>query len=97
MDKIEDGLREMNGKIIVSGDLHAYTIEWGEPILSSKGNRVMEIAARLNLHVVDAKRVTTCRTEERRQMIVVIWLASEDSIAVVVNFCVIEDYTGSDY
>ncbi|XP_035740256.1 uncharacterized protein LOC118449595 [Vespa mandarinia] len=97
LDDLEDALREMQGDLIVAGDLNAKALEWGEVRPDSRGRRIMEVASRLELSVLNTGSTLTFRRPGYRETIPDVSLASEHLVARVAGWQVIEDYTGSDH
>ncbi|XP_035724078.1 uncharacterized protein LOC118442501 [Vespa mandarinia] len=65
LDYLEDAMREMQGDLIVDGDLNAKALEWGEDRPNSRGRRFMEeddSTDSINEHLV--ARVAGCQVIE---------------------------------
>ncbi|XP_076546291.1 uncharacterized protein LOC143305678 [Osmia lignaria lignaria] len=86
----------MSCEVIVAGDFNTKAVEWGmEP--DSRGRRVMEMASRLGLVVLNSGQTSTFRRPGYRQTIVDISFSTEALEARVHDWRVIEDYTSSDH
>ncbi|XP_035723442.1 uncharacterized protein LOC118442207 [Vespa mandarinia] len=97
LDDLEDALQEIQGDLIVAGDLNAKALEWGEARPDSRGRRIMEVASRLDLSVFNTASTSTFRWPGYRETIPDVSLVNEHLMARVADWQVIEDYTGSDY
>ncbi|XP_035723753.1 uncharacterized protein LOC118442357 [Vespa mandarinia] len=97
LDDLEDALRKMQGDLIVAGDLNAKALEWGEARPDSRGRRIMEVASRLELSVLNTGSTSTFHRPGYRETIPDVSLANEHLVARVTGWQVIEDYTGSDH
>jgi len=79
INNLEDSIRDqMKSSVIVAGDFNARAVEWGMPETNSRGRRVLEMAARLGLIVLNSGSVTTYRRPGYGESIPDITLASED-------------------
>lgn len=58
---IEDTVRSLDGEVIVAGDLNAKSTEWGMKWSDTRGNEVADMAARLDLMVLNTGNSTTFR------------------------------------
>lgn len=97
LNALEDTLRELEGTVIVAGDLNAKAVEWGMPTTNSRGRQILEMAARLGLVVMNTGNTSTFRRPGYGETIPDITLASEPISASIINWRVIDDYTGSDH
>ncbi|XP_073984792.1 uncharacterized protein [Rhodnius prolixus] len=83
--------------VIVTGDFNARAVEWGLPDTNSRGRRIMEMAARTSLIVLNIGSTTTFRRPGCSGTIPDVSFASEDIAPKVQDWYVMEDYTGSDH
>ncbi|XP_035724082.1 uncharacterized protein LOC118442503 [Vespa mandarinia] len=97
LDDLEDALREIEGDLIVAGDLNAKALEWGEARPDSIGRRIMEVALRLELSVLNTGSTSTFCRPGYRETIPDVSLANEHLVVRVAGWQVIENYTGSDH
>ncbi|XP_043272051.1 uncharacterized protein [Venturia canescens] len=58
---LEDGIRDLPGDVVVAGDLNARAIEWGMTETNRRGRLLLEMAARLDLAVVNTGHTPTYR------------------------------------
>ena len=61
LDLLEDAIREEEGKLLVAGDLNAKATEWGMPSTDSRGKRILELAARSRLMMMNEGCTPTFR------------------------------------
>ena len=97
LDLLEDTIREQKERIIVAGDLNARALEWGSPWTDSRGKRILELAARVGLIVMNEGNTPTFRRLAQKGTIPDVTLASETLTTSIQHWKVIEDYTGSDH
>lgn len=97
LDVLEDEIRVEEGKILVAGDLNARAVEWGMPKPDSRGKRILEMAARTGLMVMNKGNRPTFRRPGQNGTIPDITLASESLASMIERWEVLEDYTGSDH
>ncbi|XP_046817525.1 uncharacterized protein LOC124423629 [Vespa crabro] len=97
LDDLEDALWEMQENLIVAGDLNAKALEWGKARPDSRGRRIMELASRLEVPVLNTGSTPTFRRPGYRETIPDVSLANEKLVARIAGLRVIEDYTGSDH
>lgn len=97
LDGLEDALRETEGTWVVAGDFNSKAQEWGMAYTDSRGRRVLEMIARLGLNVVNIGNTPTFRRPGCIGTIPDITLASEQIASEIVDWSVMEDYTGSDH
>lgn len=95
LNGLEDFTRDLGSKVLMAGDFNAKAVEWGEPEPDSRGRRLMEMAARLDMVVLNEGTITTFRRPGYRQTIIDITLASESLAPEVEKWKVLEDFTGS--
>lgn len=96
LDGLEDALFTKSA-VIVTGDFNARAVEWGLPDTNSRGRRIMEMAARTSLIVLNIGSTTTFRRPGCSGTIPDVSFASEDIAPKVQDWYVMEDYTGSDH
>ena len=96
LEELEEAIREMEGSIIVAGDFNAKAVEWGMTRPDARGKRVMEMAARRGLIVLN-NGSTTFRRPGQRETTPDITLASEDPVRHITDWRVMDDFTGSDH
>ena len=97
LDLLEDAIREEEGMILLAGDLNARAVEWGVPQPDSRGKRILEMAARTGLVMINKGQKPTFRRTGQKGSIPDITLASESLAPLIQRWHVIEDYTGSDH
>lgn len=97
LDDLEDTLRNINGEIIVAGDLNAKAMEWGMEVTDRRGQDILDMAARLHLDILNTADTTTFIRVGYRETILDVTFASETIARRVTEWRVIEDYTGSDH
>lgn len=97
LDLLEDMVRRKKRKIMVAGDFNAKAVEWGMPKTDTRGKRIMEMAASLQLLVLNTGRTTTFRRPGCKESILDITFASECLSSCIKNWKVLENYTGSDH
>lgn len=96
LQELEDAVRNTNGSVIVAGDFNARSREWGVHNTDSRGRRLLEMAARLGLVVLN-DGTTTFRRPGYTQTTPDITLASEILAPRVRSWAVLEGYSGSDH
>lgn len=94
---IEDEVRNTRGELLIAGDFNSKAIEWGEPTPDSRGRRVMEMAARLGVIIINRGDVPTFRRAGYTNTIPDITLASERLARQISGWQVLEDYSASDH
>ena len=97
MDSLEDMLRDIGGELIVAGDFNAKALEWGEGHPDSRGGRVLDMASRTGLVILNTGSTSTFRRAGYRETIPDVSLATERLAASVRDWRVIEGYTASDH
>nr|AMS38369.1 hypothetical protein [Bactrocera tryoni] len=97
LDNIEDTARSIEGQLIIAGDLNSRAVEWGMPNTDSRGKRILEMAARLGLIVLNTGNATTFRRPGCEETTPDITLSTERMAGSIKNWKVLEDYTGSDH
>ncbi|XP_037941657.1 uncharacterized protein LOC119674593 [Teleopsis dalmanni] len=97
LEAIEDKILQLDGSFIVGGDFNSRAIKWGMGTTNSRGRRVLEMAARLDLIVANTSTTPTFRREGCQGTIPDITLTSERIASKLNQWRVLEDYTGSDH
>ena len=95
LDTLEDTVRGFEVQIIVAGDLNAQAVEWELPDTDHRGRLILEIAARVDLSVINIGSTTTFRRPGTLSSIPDITLVTPQSH--VIDWQVIEVYNGSDH
>ncbi|XP_049316891.1 uncharacterized protein LOC125779655 [Bactrocera dorsalis] len=94
LDNIEDTARNIEGQLIIAGDLNSRAAEWGMPNTDSRGKRIL---AQLGLIVLNTGNATTFRRPGCEETTPDITLSTERMAGSISNWKVPEDYTGSDH
>ena len=97
LDILEDAIRENVGPLVVAGDFNSKAVEWGMPNTDSRGKKILEMACRTNLSIANAGNTPTFRRAGCRGTIPDITLVSDNLEGEVIDWKVIEEYTGSDH
>lgn len=97
LENIEDKIKEIGGHFIVAGDLNSRAVEWGMPTTNSRGKRIMDMAARTGLIVANEGNTPTFRRPGCEGTIPDITLVSEGIAGKILDWKVLEIYTGSDH
>lgn len=97
LDDIEDTTSNTQGHVILAGDFNAKAAEWGMTLTDQRGRQILDMAARTNLIVLNRGNVTTFRRPGYTETIPDISLSSESLYNSVIDWKVMEDYTGSDH
>ena len=97
LDLIEDKAIEIGGPMIIAGDFNSRAVEWGSNTTNSRGRRVLNMAARLGLMVVNTGIATTFRRPGCEETTPDITLASDLLFSRIKEWKVLEDFTGSDH
>ncbi|XP_018782924.1 PREDICTED: uncharacterized protein LOC108965163 [Bactrocera latifrons] len=97
LDNIEDTARTIEGQLIIAGDLNSRALEWGMPNTDSRVKRILEMAARIGLIVLNMGNATTFRKPGCEETTPDITLSTERMAGSINNWKVPEDYTGSDH
>lgn len=95
LDGLEDFVREQQGRMLIAGDFNAKALEWGEPEPDSRGKKVMEMAARADLVLLNVGSTPTFRRPGCRPSILDITLATEDVAARIEGWEVLDSFTSS--
>ncbi|XP_058802276.1 uncharacterized protein LOC131670577 [Phymastichus coffea] len=94
---IEDAVRDIPGNTIAAGYFNARAIEWGMPTTNRRGQLLLELAARLELVVVNEGKTATFRRPRWGQSIPHVTLATDRLLTRIRGWKVIEEYTASDH
>lgn len=97
LEDIEDATRELEGDIVMAGDFNAKSREWGSMRSDTRGNAVAEMAARLDMTILNTGDTTTFRRSGQIGTIIDITLATPLMAAAIKDWQVLEDFTGSDH
>lgn len=97
LNAIEDKGRELHNSLIVAGDFNSKAPEWGSRNTDSRGRRVLEMAARLGLTVMNTPTATTFRRPGNEATMPDLTFASESIAGRIQSWQVLEDYNGSDH
>lgn len=97
LNGIEDKCRDIGGSIIIGGDFNSQAQEWGSRTTNTRGRMVLDMAARIGLVIMNGGNVATFRRPGCQGTIPDITLASEGIANRVLDWTVLEDYTGSDH
>lgn len=66
---IEDKIINLNGEVIIAGDFNAKSAEWGSEVSDTRGNEVADLAARLDLTILNTGNSSTFRRPGYRESI----------------------------
>ena len=97
VERLEDALRELTGDLVVAGDYNSRAIEWGMPATNTKGQLLLEIAARLELTVANVGRTMTYRRPGVGSSIPDITFVTDRLATFLKRWRVVEDFTASDH
>lgn len=97
LEALEDALTELPNEKIVAGDFNARATEWGMPQTNTRGRLLLEMAAKLNLVVLNTGASPTYRRPGWGNSIPDVTLATEATAAKVEDWKVTEEYRGSDH
>lgn len=97
LDAIEDFARRTNRYLVIAGDFNAKAIEWGMQTTNSRGQRILDMSARLGLIIANTGTATTFRRPGCADTTPDITLVSERYASQLKQWTVLEDYTGSDH
>ena len=79
-------MQQAEGGIIMTGDFNAKAAEWGMPKTDSRGKRILEMAARRGLLVMNRGRTPTFRRAGNTGTIPDITFASEGVASLMENW-----------
>ncbi|XP_043275310.1 uncharacterized protein [Venturia canescens] len=94
---LEDGIRDLPGDVIVAGDLNARATEWEMTETNRRGRLLLEMAARLDLVVVNTGNTPTYRRPGFGDSILDVTLTSDGILSRLRGWRLIEDYTAADH
>ena len=97
LDNIENIVRGLGEKVVIAGDLNARAIDWGMPNADSRGKEILEMAARMDLCVINTGNVRTFRRRGQKGTIPDITLSTYSVEERIIDWQVLEDFTGSDH
>lgn len=97
IETIEEESRRIGGETLMAGDFNAKALEWGMKWTCSRGAEVTEMAARLDLTILNRGTQTTFRRSGTRGSIIDVTLATARTAATVSGWRVLESYSGSDH
>lgn len=97
VDGLEEAVLNTAGGIVVAGDFNGKALEWGMPFPDTRGKYILEMAARTGLLVLNEGNTSTFRRPGYTETIPDVSFGSECIAPRVMNWEVIEDYTGSDH
>lgn len=97
LDRLEDEISQKDGSKIIGGDINAKAVEWGTPTTNNRGQKVVEMIARLNLYVVNTGSTSTFRRPGYTETIPDVTFASENLIPLINEWEVLENYSASDH
>ena len=97
LDALEDAILSTDGRILVGGDFNARALEWGMPHTDSRGKRILEMAARTGLVVLNTGSTPTFRRPGCEGSIPDVTFASESLVSLVDGWRVLEDFSASDH
>ncbi|XP_074109276.1 uncharacterized protein LOC141534031 [Cotesia typhae] len=97
LSNIEDAVTKFDGEVIVAGDFNAKSTEWGAALSDTRGNEVADVAARLDLIVLNTGSTTTFRRPGYQESILDISLATPRTANMIKDWVVSEEYSGSDH
>ncbi|XP_058802594.1 uncharacterized protein LOC131670739 [Phymastichus coffea] len=95
--KLEDALTGLPGDFVVAGDMNARAVEWGMTTTDKRGRLLLEMAARLDLVVVNQGTTTTYRRPGFGYSIPDVTMTSDRISSRIRGWRVTEDYTASDH
>lgn len=97
LQDIEDLCSSLTGDIILAGDFNAKSCEWGMTWSDTRGREVTEMAARLDLTIMNLGNSSTFRRRGYRETILDITMATSGAASRISKWEVLEDYTASDH
>ncbi|CAD7076744.1 unnamed protein product [Hermetia illucens] len=97
LDAVEDAISITEGRILVGGDFNARALEWIMPQSDSRGKRILEMAARTGLVVLNTRSTSMFRRPGCEGSIPDITFASESLASSVDRWRVLEDFSTSDH
>ncbi|XP_026471509.1 uncharacterized protein LOC113375778 [Ctenocephalides felis] len=97
LTNIENTICGFNGEVLIAGNFNAKSVEWGANFSDTRGNEVADMAARLDLTVLNTGVTSTYRRPGYRESILDITLATPKTASRIQDWKVSEEYTGSDH
>ena len=97
LQALEDEILITDDRVLVGGNFNAKAIEWGVPRTDPRGRRILEMAARVGIGVLNIGSTTTCRREHCAGTIPDVTFASESLISKIYDWRVLEDYSPSNH
>lgn len=97
LERLEDVIRDMDGEVVMAGDFNAKATEWGMDSTCSRGSAVVELAARMDLVILNTGGAATFRRPGCHGTIIDISLATSGAASRIHGWRVLEDFTGSDH
>lgn len=97
LEEMEDFLHGANSEKIVAGDINAKAVEWGEPYTNSKGRKILEMAARTGLVVLNTGTASTFRRMGCRETYPDVSFATEGIYRRIKKWRVLERENLSDH
>lgn len=53
LNALEDSLRGVPGRFIVVGDFNVHAVEWGMPVINTRGRLILKMCSRIDLEVAN--------------------------------------------
>ncbi|XP_033221166.1 uncharacterized protein LOC117175568 [Belonocnema kinseyi] len=97
LETIGDLCRGLDSEIILAGDFNAKSCEWGMTWTDRRGREVSDMAAMLELTILNNGNSTTFRRAGQRESILDITMATPVIARNVKNWQVLAEYTASDH
>lgn len=97
LSEIENFVRNIDGEVILAGDFNAKSTEWGMNRSDTRGRELAEMAASLDLTVLNSGTSTTFRRIGYRETIIDVTLVTSKLAKTIKEWKVMEDYTASDH
>ena len=97
LNALEDQMRTFDEHKVIAGDFNAKATDWGMTRTDARGRKILEMAARLGLSVMNIGDTRTFRHRGHRGTIPDITLASDTLTTRVIDWHVLEDFTASDH
>lgn len=97
LNKIEDEMRHIGEHFLVAGDFNSRAIEWGSNTTNTRGRKILDMAARTGLIVANVGNTPTFRRPGCEGTIPDITLVSEGLANKIIDWKVLDIYTGSDH
>lgn len=97
LQNIEDKGMDIGGPLLIGGDFNSHAQEWGSRCTNTRGRMVLDMTARMGLMIMNSGSVATFRRPGCEGTIPDITMVSEGIARRLLNWTVLEDYTGSDH